>query len=253
MKKNKLVICLLLIITILIGIKDVGAYGYGFKRNNDGIAPDVGIYKDIIEQNGGYYVGNSQEKVLYLTFDCGYENGYTEKILEVLKEKQVKATFFITGHYLHSAKDLVMKMINDGHIVANHSDKHKDITKLSFDELKKEIKTLEDDYLKITGSKIASFFRPPAGNFDAKSLSYVEKLGYTSLFWSVAYVDWKKSNADPVSSVCDYVHNGAIILLHAVSNENAQSLAKIIDNLHEKGYRFETPYYLLGDSNGVSQ
>jgi peptidoglycan-N-acetylmuramic acid deacetylase len=173
-------------------VKDGNAYGFGVKKNDKNIQPDIGFYKSILEENNAIYVGNKNSKKIYLTFDCGYENGFTERILDVLENQNVPAVFFVTGHYITSAPNLVLRMKEDGHAIGNHSNKHKDITKISEEEIKKEVVELESMYTKLTGSNIDPFYRPPEGSFDGKSLATIKKLGYTTLFWSLAYKDWEK-------------------------------------------------------------
>ena len=240
MKRYKIIYILALVFLLFLGSKTASAYGFGVKKNNTNTQPDIGIYKSIIESNGGLYVGSKDSKNIYLTFDCGYENGYTAKILDVLKEKNVTATFFLTGHYIDSAPDLVLRMKNEGHTLANHSDKHKDITKISDIEIRKEIKDLETKYYNLTGVQLTKFFRPPAGTFDNRSLGVVKDMGYTTLFWSLAYQDWnhKIDSSVAVKAVCNNIHNGAIILLHAVSEANSVALGTIVDELRSKGYIF---------------
>ena len=247
MKRYKFIYILMLFFILFLGTKKMEAYGFGVKKNSENKQPDIGIYKEIIESNGGIYVGSNDSKKIYITFDCGYENGFTSKILDVLKEKNVNATFFLTGHYIDSASDLVLRMKNDGHVLANHSNLHKDITKISDEEIKKEILDLDTKYYNLTGSHLTKFFRPPAGNFDRRSLEAVNNLGYTSLFWSVAYKDWNHSNDSSfaVKQITDNIHNGAIILLHAVSDANSKALGSIIDTLRNKGYEFSSTLELL--------
>ena len=253
MKKNKIIIVFVLIFFIFLSVKEIDAYGFGVKKNNENKQPDIGFYRGIIENAGGIYVGNKNSKNIYLTFDCGYENGYTAKILDVLKEKGVTATFFLTGHYIDSASDLVLRMKNEGHTLANHSNLHKNITAISSNEIRKEILDLEQKYYNLTGSYLTKFFRPPAGNFDKKSLEVVQELGYTSLFWSVSYKDWNHQNdvSYTVKEVCDNIHNGAIILLHAVSSANADALGSIIDNLQNKGYVIASTEELLTNNTNI--
>lgn len=251
MKNRKILIIVVAFFLLFFAGKNVNAYGFGVKKNSENKQPDIGIYKSILDSSGGIYVGDKDSKDIYLTFDCGYENGYTDKILDVLKEKSVNATFFLTGHYIDSASSLVLRMKNEGHVLANHSNLHKNITTLTSNEIKKEIFDLDQKYYNLTGSNLTKFFRPPAGNFDKKSLETVKELGYTPLFWSVSYKDWNhQSGVDyAVKEVCDNIHNGAIILLHAVSNDNADALGMIIDNLKSKGYNFATTLNLLDSMN----
>ena len=247
MKKYKIIVVLFISFLLFLVSKGANAYGFGVKKNTEHKQPDIGIYKGILDSVGGIYVGDKDKKNIYLTFDCGYENGYTEKILDVLKEKNVNATFFLTGHYIDSAKDLVLRMKDDGHVLANHSNLHKNITTLNRGQIEEEIKGLEIKYNNLTGSSLTKFFRPPAGNFDQKSLEVVKDLGYVPLFWSVAYKDWDHKNGldFTVQEVCKNIHNGAIILLHAVSSDNAQALSSIIDKLQAEGYIFTSTKELL--------
>jgi peptidoglycan-N-acetylmuramic acid deacetylase len=247
MKKYKIILVLFISFLLFVVSKGANAYGFGVKKNTEHKQPDIGIYKGILDSVGGIYVGDKDKKNIYLTFDCGYENGYTEKILDVLEEKNVNATFFLTGHYIDSAKDLVLRMKDDGHILANHSNLHKNITTLNRGQIEEEIKGLEIKYNNLTGSNLTKFFRPPAGNFDQKSLEVVKDLGYVPLFWSVAYKDWDHKNGIEfaVQEVCKNIHNGAIILLHAVSSDNAQALSSIIDKLQAEGYIFTSTKELL--------
>ena len=248
---KKFFIVYLLLLFFLLFTNKIYAYGFGVKKGCNIVVPDVGFYKDIIEKNGGFYVGDTTKKDIYLTFDCGYENGYTEGILDILRKKRITALFFITGHYIDSASDIVLRMKNEGHVIGNHSNKHKDITTLSEFEIKKEIDDLNDKYFKLTNEQMSIFFRPPAGKFDERSLSIINKYGYVPLFWSMAYKDWINGEGDSsvVQNFKNEIHNGAIILLHAVSKNNLCNLEKIIDTLENEGYQFRNPYNLLIGDN----
>ena len=220
------------------------AYGFGIKKNTNHTQPDIGKYAPILAENDAYYVGDAQSNKVYLTFDCGYENGYTDDILKVLKEKKITATFFITGHYLESATELVKQMVEDGHVIGNHSNKHKDITQLSDQEIEKEIISLNLRFKELIGEEMSTFYRPPAGSFDARSLKAVKNLGYQTMFWSLAYEDWNGKKINVVDEVTSHIHNGAIILMHAVSEENAKELGEVIDEIIYMGYEFHSPYEL---------
>ena len=247
MKAKVLYVFLLLVLVVMSQNKICYAYGFGVSKNKNNTQPDAGFYKDIIERNNGFYVGDKNSKNVYLTFDCGYENGHTAKILDVLKKENITATFFITGHYIDSASEMVLRMKNEGHIVANHSDKHKNITTLNAQEIKKEIDDLNTKYYKLTGENLAKFYRPPAGEFDDKSLAVVASMGYIPLFWSVAYPDWNHTNSIDfvVREILANLHPGAIILMHAVSKENAEALTNIIVNIKENGYKIKSLYELV--------
>lgn len=247
MKKIKKVIILIILVLVLVNIKRIDAYGFGVKKNDKHLQPDIGIYKNILEKNGGLYVGDKDSKTIYLTFDCGYENGYTNRVLDVLENHNVKATFFITGHYINSASDIVLRMKEDGHVIGNHSNLHKDITKLSDKEIVKEITDLEQKYYNLTGSNLDHFYRPPAGSFDERSLGVVNSLGYKTLFWSLAYKDWTNDNETSyvLKEITTNIHNGAIILMHTVSEANAKVLDEVILTLKRTGYSFDVPNNLI--------
>ena len=183
----------------------------------------------------------SKEKVLYLTFDCGYENGYTEKILDVLKEKNVNAAFFCTLPQVKENPDLIKRMINEGHIVGNHSVNHPSFAEISTSQMVEEIKGMED-YLKENFNYTEPYFRFPKGEYTETALKTVASLGYTSVFWSLAYADWDLNNQKGEQYAFDKVvsrlHPGAVILLHSVSPDNANALASIIDEAQKQGYKF---------------
>lgn len=239
----KKIFILILLGFIFVLSKHSFAYSYGvgpIKNNN---RPDVGIFKDLVESNGGYYIG-PDEKKLYLTFDCGYENGYTEAILDTLKENDVKACFFITGHYLNTSLDIVNRMKNEGHIVGNHTTHHRHFTKSTNEEILEDITSLENNYKEKTGYDLSKFYRPPAGEITKESMSVLNQKGYKCILWSLAYVDWYKDkyngNHYSYKEVMKKIHNGAIILMHSVSKDNMMDLKDIIVKLKSDGYTFET-------------
>ena len=231
-----------LLLFMFIGL-NVNAYGFGYRKNTDHEQPDIGKYQQEIEGTNSYYVGNKDEKTLYLTFDAGYDNGNLSKILDVLKEKDVKATFFVTGDFVNRQPELLKRIVNEGHIVGNHTYHHKNITKLNFDQIKNEIDLLNDKYKEITGYTMSAYFRPPEGEFDRKSLLDLKELGYKTFFWSIAYDDWNtKSQKGPdyaYNKIMSNLHNGGIILLHTVSNDNANILGKVIDDSIKLGFTFK--------------
>ncbi len=212
-----------------------------FGKNKEHQPPTCQRDFDILEFDA-YYLGDIEDKVIYLTFDEGYENGYTGQILDVLKEKNVKAAFFVTKPYINGSLDLVKRMVDEGHIVANHSVNHKPSSTLSESELDYEIKETEVFFREKTGSEIGKFFRPPAGEYSAKALDIIKKNGYKTVFWSLAFADWDVDNQPGANKsyneTVNYVHNGCIALLHAVSESNTKALPYIIDTLLENGFRF---------------
>lgn len=185
----------------------------------------------------------SDEKVLYLTFDCGYENGYTGKILDVLKDKNVPAAFFCTLPQMKDNHEIIARMINEGHIVGNHSVTHPDFSTLSASEIVDEIKGF-DDYIRENFGYSALYFRYPQGKYSEKSMRAVNELGFKCVFWSLAYADWDLDNQKgaefALDTVMSRIHPGAVILLHAVSPDNANALSDIIDTARSKGYIFKS-------------
>lgn len=218
--------------------------GWGIKRNEENKQPDFGEKnKKILENNNGICVGNSEMKNIYLTFDEGYEAGYTEKILDVLKNKNVKATFFITAHYLNTQPELVKRMIDEGHIVGNHTVNHKSMPSLSDEEIYSEVMDLH----RVINEKFQyemKYFRPPMGEFSEKTLSLTNSLGYKTVMWSFAYEDWnedKQPNEEFAKKmILDNLHNGEIILLHGNSKTNTNILEDIINEINNWGYCFKS-------------
>ncbi|MBZ4654314.1 MAG: putative 30,6 kDa protein in fumA 3region [Peptococcaceae bacterium] len=205
--------------------------------------------KDLLSAYGGIYEGNVHAKSIYLTFDEGYENGLTGQILDVLRENQVKAAFFITGHYLLKNPDLVKRMVREGHIVGNHTVNHPAMWSLTEKDLCREVEELAREFKKLTGQEMAPFLRPPMGEFSPTSLWLTAKLGYYTVFWSFAYHDWDvKVQRGPdyaYQQVMKNYHPGAVLLLHAISRDNALALDKIIRDLRKEGYEFRTLYEIV--------
>lgn len=218
-------------------------FEWGIKREKNHVQPDVGAKnKEIMDEYTGIYMGNSEKPYVYLSFDNGYEAGYTNKILDVLKSNNVSATFFITAHYLNTASDLVKRMIEDGHIVGNHTVNHKDLTTLSDEEIKKEIMDLHNAVYQKFGYEM-KYFRPPKGEFSERVISIANSLGYKTVMWSSAYDDWdkEKQNREEYGKkkIINNIHNGAVILLHATSKDNSNILKPVIETLQSKGYTFK--------------
>ncbi len=216
-----------------------------FKRNTDNQPSSTNSdIEELIEKYDGFYIDKTDEKVLYLTFDEGYENGYTPKILDVLKENKVKAAFFITGSYLKLHPDLVKRMVDEGHIVANHTINHPSLPDVDeYEKIEEEILGLERSYYEMF-QKNMNYFRPPKGEYSERTLAITQSLGYKTVFWSFAYVDWDVNNQKGADYAYDKVmkgiHNGAVILLHAVSKDNTEALDSIIKDAREKGYTFKS-------------
>ncbi|MFD2703882.1 delta-lactam-biosynthetic de-N-acetylase [Salibacterium lacus] len=233
------------------GMADAGEiYRWNFKpAENNEPADTEPEYKELLQTYNGYFIGKPENKTLYLTFDNGYEEGYTGDILDVLKEKEVPAAFFVTGHYLKSAPELVERMEEEGHIIGNHSWSHPSLPELNRDELKKELAKVNDEYQKKTGGRDMQYLRPPKGTFNERTLAETEKLGYTNVFWSFAYVDWETGSQHGADhayrSIMKRVHPGAVMLLHSVSEDNADALARVIDECREEGYTFQNLDHLV--------
>ncbi len=183
-----------------------------------------------------------EEKVVYLTFDAGYNNGNIDKILDTLKEENVSAAFFVLGHLVENNTELIERMFNEGHLVCNHTFSHKNMTNLSEDEFISELEKLENACLKTTGKQIAKYYRPPQGVFDIGSLQYAQKMGYKTVFWSFAYDDWDNNRQMSIEKaklkILENLHNGEIMLLHPTSSTNAAVLGEIIREAKQQGYRF---------------
>ena len=251
MKKRDLLILLIAVVIALAVSVSVfassalttGSWGLSFRQEG---APPIGnAGKDQLRQYQAAYIGNTNKKVLYLTFDAGYENGCTAKILDTLKEKQVPAAFFLVGNYIRQSPDLVRRMVAEGHTVGNHTMHHYDMSRLSDKaSFSKELTDLEALYKETVGQELPKFYRPPQGIYSEENLKMAQELGYKALFWSLAYVDWN-NDAQPTkeaafAKLLPRTHNGAVVLLHSTSKTNAEILGELIDKWKAMGYRFGT-------------
>ena len=200
---------------------------------------------ELLQKYNGYYLGDTSHKYIYLTFDEGYENGYTEKILDTLKSNNVKAAFFVTVPYIKSNVNLVKRMAEEGNLVCNHSNTHSSMASITDEEkFKWEIASTEEIYKEATGHTMSKFFRPPMGKYSELSLYYTKKLGYKTIFWSLAHKDWLKNNQPEAEKAKNLLlkrtHPGGIYLLHAVSKTNCKILDSLIKDWKAKGYEFKT-------------
>lgn len=220
------------------------SYNWYFKPREDGQQPVVADNAPFIDNYNVRYLGDPDQKILYLTFDSGYENGCTEKILDVLKEKNVPAAFFVTGHYMDSNPDLIRRMEEEGHLVCNHTVHHQNLCAVSAEDFENEVEGLASKYEEITGKAMPKYLRPPEGAYSEQALAYADQLGYTTVFWSFAYKDWLNDDQpDPEASIekiLSRTHNGAILLLHSTSATNAEILSKVIDQWTEQGYTIKS-------------
>ncbi len=218
-------------------------WGLGFGQ--EGSQPTGNATAAELAQYDAYFVGDSSEKVLYLTFDCGYENGNTEPILDALKKHNAPATFFVVGHYLESAPELVKRMVEDGHTVGNHTYNHPDMSAISDQTaFQKEMDGVKNKFKELTGKDIAMYYRPPQGKYSKTNLQMAKELGYSTFFWSLAYVDWnvdkQPSHEEAFKKLCSRVHPGAIVLLHSTSKTNGEIMDELLTKWEEMGYTFGT-------------
>lgn len=251
-KKIALFLTVIMIISTfnLHAFANSGTFSWYCKRTKDHTQPLADNTLEFVTQYGGYYVDKNHgddcdDKVVYLTFDAGYENGNIAKVLDSLKEENVKAAFFILDLLLLKDLELVNRMINEGHTVANHTAKHRDVSRISSkEELQEELSALETLFKEKTGKDMPKYFRPPEGKFSLQSMKYANELGYKTIFWSFAYADWdnnaQMSPATAKAKIMDNIHNGAVLLLHPTSETNALILADVIRQLKGQGFRFGT-------------
>lgn len=252
MKKIK-VLRLIPIIAIIMLPLQVGAAGSGCSwycaHRLDHKQPIADSSIAYVEDYNGFYIDkshgdNDSDKVIYLTFDAGYENGNISKILDIMKEENVKGAFFILGNLIEKNSELVVRMFNEGHLVCNHTYSHKTMVNKSRTEIEAELTKLEKVCLEKTGKSLSKYYRPPEGRFDESSIKYVSELGYKTVFWSFAYADWDNNAQMSVDSakkkIMENIHNGEVMLLHPTSSTNAKILSDVIKELKEQGYRFGT-------------
>ena len=213
-------------------------WGLGFGQA--GTQPTGNASAEELKKYNAYYVGGNAEKVIYLTFDAGYENGNTQPILDALKKHNVHATFFVVGHYLESAPELVKQMVADGHFVGNHTYHHLDMSSIASKEsFEKEMKDVENEFKELTGQELARFYRPPQGKYNIKNLEMAKDLGYHTFFWSLAYVDWyqdkQPTKEEAFEKLVGRIHPGAIVLLHSTSKTNGEILDELLTKWEEMG------------------
>ena len=235
-------------------LSPAGATDWGLSYRDGANRPPYGEdTADKLRQYGAYYMGDADRKTIYLTFDCGYENGNTGRILDTLKRRHVPATFFVVGHYLDAEPALARRMGDEGHLVGNHSVNHPNMTKVSQERMVKELRDLETQYQAVTGRRLDPFFRPPEGSYNYNSLSWAQSLGYHTILWSVAYHDWDENNqpayGDAMQILSTRVHNGAIVLLHVISKTDADVLDELIGKWKAEGYEFAALSALPGLPN----
>lgn len=216
---------------------------WGLSYSDEGTPPVGNASQEELKKYNAFYTGDTSQKKIYLTFDAGYENGYTEHILDVLKKHNVKAAFFLVGNYFRTAPDIVKRMVSEGHIVGNHTMTHPDMSKIADEEsFGQEISGVEQLYKEITGQQMKKFYRPPQGKFSTDNLLMAKKAGYTTVFWSLAYVDWynddQPTKEEAFSKLIPRIHNGAVVLLHSTSETNSNILDELLTRWEKMGYSF---------------
>lgn len=220
-----------------------GNWGLGFGESGSEKQPTGNATAEELARYDAYYVGDDGEKVIYLTFDCGYENGNTEAILDALKKHGAPATFFVVGHFLETAPELVKRMAKEGHAVGNHTYHHPDMSAISdLESFREELDSVSALYEEITGQEMEKYYRPPQGKYSVENLAMAQQLGYRTFFWSLAYVDWN-ADAQPTEDeayekLLGRIHPGAIVLLHNTSATNGQILDGLLTKWEEMGYTF---------------
>ena len=250
-KRNiRLVVCFGLLLgaclgacLVYAGTMAVTAGSWGLSFQTEGQPPVGSASRSVLAQYDAAYLGDTGEKVLYLTFDAGYENGCTAQILDVLKAHQAPAAFFLVGNYLERNPELVQRMVDEGHTVGNHTWSHPDMSKIADrDAFARELGKVEEKYKEITGQELERYYRPPQGIYSEENLKLARELGYKTVFWSLAYVDWN-NDAQPTpeqafSKLIPRIHNGAVVLLHSTSKTNAAILDELLTKWENLGYSF---------------
>lgn len=251
------IICALAAVLMLLGVQPVYAaspvkpFNWYCRHVKDGRQPACDAEMQFIEQYGGYYIDKNNndpeaaEKVIYLTFDAGYENGNVAKILDAMREEQVSGAFFILENLAKQNPDLVKRMNDEGHLVCNHTASHRDMTKChSAEGFAAELQKMENVCRECAGVEMAKYYRPPEGRFSEENLKFASEAGYKTVFWSFGYVDWdnerQMSQEDALEKILGGLHNGEVLLLHPTSATNAAIMRPLIQALRERGYRFGT-------------
>lgn len=224
---------------------------WGLSFQEEGKRPVGNATIQELAEYHAFFAADTAEKKLYLTFDCGYENGNTPAILAALKKHQAPAVFFAVGNFVRDNPDLIKQMVAEGHIVGNHTMTHPDMSKISSeDSFQKELQGVEKIYKETTGKEMEKFYRPPQGIYSTENLAMAKELGYSTFFWSLAYVDWiqdqQPSREEALSKLLTRVHPGAIVLLHNTSSTNGIILDELLSRWKKMGYSFHSVKELTG-------
>jgi len=226
-------------------IETITSENWGLGFSQEGQPPTAAVSADELKKYDAYYIGDTSKKVIYLTFDAGFEAGYTPQILDALKKHNVSATFFVVGNYLQTSPDLVKRMAAEGHIVGNHTFHHPDMSKIAdMNSFSNEMTGVEKLYREITGEEMKKVYRPPQGKYSKENLEMAKELGYKTFFWSLAYVDWyqdkQPSHEEAYKKLLGRIHPGAVVLLHSTSKTNAEILDDLLTKWEGIGYTFGT-------------
>ncbi len=244
---------LLLFILMSVAVFSSG-YSWYFKPRGEGIQPELCPEADFVKNHNTVSVGREDEKKIYLTFDAGYENGNVEKILNIMKQNDVKGTFFLLPRIVENNTELCKRMKEEGHLVGNHTVHHKNMGKInSLEQFVKETQPLDEFFLEKTGYNMDKYFRPPEGAFSENMLKYADESGYTTVFWSLAYADWDNNNQmspqKALNLVISRTHNGCVFLLHPTSDTNVKILDEYIKTMKKQGYEFGLVDELVKSTN----
>lgn len=225
--------------------------GWGLSFQEEGKRPAGNASIDDLKQYNAYYASDTDQKIIYLTFDAGYENGNTPAILDALKKHQAPAVFFVVGNFIKDNPDLIRRILADDHIIGNHTMTHPDLPQISsMEAFQKELQDVEELYTSLTGEAMTKFYRPPRGIYNTENLSMAKELGYSTFFWSLAYVDWiqdqQPSREEAFQKLLTRIHPGAIVLLHNTSSTNAEILDELLTKWEEMGYEFHSLKELTG-------
>lgn len=231
-------------------------WGLGFAQSGSQQQPTGNVTAEELKKQNAYYLGNPDDKVIYLTFDCGYENGNTKPILKALKKHQAKGTFFVVGHFLESSPDLVKQMVAEGHAIGNHTYHHPDMSSIATKEsFQKELDDTAALFEQITGQEMTKYYRPPQGKYSTVNLKMAKELGYHTFFWSLAYVDWyedrQPSHEEAFEKLIGRIHPGAIVLLHSTSKTNGEILDELLTKWEGMGYTFQPLSHLIQNSENT--
>ncbi|MGB8450788.1 MAG: delta-lactam-biosynthetic de-N-acetylase [Anaerocolumna sp.] len=226
-------------------LMEAGGENWGLGFSAEGQPPTANATADELKKYDTYYIGDTKEKVIYLTFDAGYENGYTPAILDALKKHNVHVTFFLVGNFIKTSPDLVKRMVAEGHNVGNHTYSHPNMSNISsMESFRKELGDLETCYEDVTGQKMVKYYRPPQGKYNQDNLKMAQEMGYKTFFWSLAYVDWyndkQPTKEEAFKKLLGRIHPGAIVLLHCTSKTNSEILDELLTKWEEMGYSFGT-------------